>query len=86
MNIVKDRFAHIDKDGVRIHTKVRTQQDDQNRVAVFLSPNQGPQHVYAAEEITLIPTSASCSHPVCYGKATRKRLTLLWEQQESVNV
>lgn len=82
MRVIHDGFAHIDRDGQRIHTKVRVLRDDQSRIAVFLSPSSGPAHVYSLADVTLTRTSASCSHPVCHGKANRAQLTRLWEASE----
>lgn len=84
MKIIQDRFANIDKDGVRLHTKVRVQQDDQDRVAVFLSPLQGPSAVYSLRDVTVTETSGGgCSHPVCRGKAPKQKLARLWEASET---
>lgn len=85
MRVIHDGFVHIDKDGQRIHTKVRALRDDQGRVAVFLSPTEGPAHVYQGDEVSLTRSSASCSHPVCHGKANRLKLTRLWEASEKAN-
>jgi hypothetical protein len=82
MRVIRDGFAHINKDGARIHTKVRVLQDDGDRIAVFLSPTSGPAHVYSLHDVTLTKTSASCSHPVCFGKANRQQLKRLWEASE----
>lgn len=86
MRVIRDQFAHIDVDGQRVHTKVRILQDDAGRVAVFLNPNAGPQHIYNVDDVTLTRTGGNCSHPVCHGKANRAKLTKLWEQQEAANV
>lgn len=85
MRVIRDGFVHIDKDGQRLHTKVRAVQSDDGRVAVFLSPSSGPAHVYNLADVTLTKTTASCSHPVCYGKASRVRLAKLWETSEAAH-
>jgi hypothetical protein len=84
VRVIRDGFVHIDKDGTRLHTKVRAIQTE-DRVAVFLSPSSGPAHVYNKTDVVLTKTSASCSHPVCYGKVGRQRLAKLWEQSEAAH-
>lgn len=84
MRVIRDGFAHIDINGERVHTKVRVLQDDSNRLAVFTSPTSGPAHVYNMGDITITRTGATCSHPVCFGKASRQKLTRLWEHSERV--
>lgn len=84
MKIIQDRFANIDQGGVRIHSKVRVQQDDQDRVAVFLSPIVGPSVVYSLHDVVVTETSGGgCSHPVCRGKAPKQKLQRLWEASEA---
>lgn len=86
MQVIGDQFAHIDsKDGQRLHTKVRILRDSTGRIAVFLSPTSGPAHVYSLDDVTVTRTGANCSHPVCHGKATRMKLTRLWEQSETAH-
>lgn len=83
MRIIRDGFAHIDIDGVRVHTKVRAVVSDDERVAVFLSPTSGPAHVYSVHDVVMQKTSASCSHPVCFGKVSRQGLARLWAAHEA---
>lgn len=84
MRVIADKFANIDNaEGERLHTQVRTLRDDQNRVAVFLNPNQGPQHVYNLADVSVTMVGGGgCSHPVCHGKASKPKLARLWEQSE----
>lgn len=87
LRVVKDGHGHvIDRDGKQLHTKVRYQIDADHRVAVFLSPSQGPSVVYGPDTVTIVKVGVNCSHPVCYGKASRQKLTRLWEQSEVVHV
>lgn len=87
MRVVRDGFAHVDsKTGQRLHTKVRVMVDDTGRVAVFLNPNAGPQHVYQDSEVVLTKQGGNCSHPVCHGKASKQKLTRLWAASETVSV
>lgn len=83
MRVIRDGFVHIDKDGQRIHTKVRAIQSDDGRIAVFLSPSSGPAHVYNLSDVVVTKTTASCSHPVCYGKVGRQKLARMWEASEA---
>jgi hypothetical protein len=53
---------------------------------VFLSPTAGPSDVYSLDDVVVTRRSANCSHPVCHGKASRMKLTRLWEAQETANV
>lgn len=87
MRVIRDGFVHIDNNlGQRLHTKVRAQESDDGRIAVFLNPNAGPQHVYRLADVIVSKTSGNCSHPVCFGKATRQKLARLWESQEAAHV
>lgn len=82
MRATSDGFVHIDDNlGNRLHTKVRALTAD-GRIAVFLSPSSGPAHVYSLDDVVVTKTSGNCSHPVCFGKASRQRLTRLWEASE----
>ena len=86
MRVIGDQFADIDTTGgERLHTKVRVLRDDQNRVAVFLSPSAGPANVYSLDDVVVTRRSANCSHPVCHGKATRMKLARLWETSEAAH-
>lgn len=78
VRVIADGFVHIDQDGKRLHTKVRALRSE-DQIAVFLSPSSGPAVVYSLHEVVITPTSASCSHPVCFGKANRRKLSMLWE-------
>lgn len=87
MRVVRDGFVHIDNNlGQRLHTKVRAIESDDGRIAVFLSPTSGPAHVYSIDEVIVSKTSGNCSHPVCFGKASRQKLTRLWEASEKASV
>lgn len=87
MRVIGDQFADIDdKNGQRLHTKVRILRDDAGRVAVFLSPTSGPTHVYSLDDdVVVTRRSANCSHPVCHGKASRMKLARLWETSEAAH-
>lgn len=83
MRVIHDGFANITLNGERIHSQVRVLKDDQSRIAVFLSPTEGPAHVYSLHDVAVTPTGGGgCSHPVCRGKASRMQLTRLWENAE----
>lgn len=83
MRVSVDQFANIDRDGARLHTNVRVLRDDGNRIAVFLSPTSGPAEVYNLTDVTVTRTNGGgCSHPVCHGKASRHKLSTLWQQSE----
>lgn len=87
MRVVRDGFVHIDNNmGQRLHTKVRAIQSDDKRIAVFLSPTSGPAVVYSLDDVIVSKTSGNCSHPVCFGKATRTKLARLWEASEKATV
>jgi hypothetical protein len=79
---VREGYANIDRDGVRLHTGVRFMVNDRGFVATFEPPKvkAPPTNVYSLDDVT-VEKVAGCS--TCRGDVPKQALASLWAEMES---